>query len=496
MRVSGGNNRVRQHTAMQAPPVLHILGLLLTVLGAAMLIPMGVDLYFSDPNWQAFGVAALMTGFIGGSLWLANRQTSSIDMGLKEAFLLTNGAWFLIGLFGALPLYLSSLSLSVADAVFESVSGITTTGSTILSEIEAASHGVLIWRALLQWLGGVGIIVMALAILPMLSVGGMQLFKTESYDAADKAIPRATQLAGGIFAVYTGLTMFWAFMLGLAGMPGFDAVAHAMTTLATGGYSTRTLSVGAFDSQTIELIIIAGMIVGSLPFVHYLSLTRGGWQALSTDPQVRWLLILTGFVIGYIAFDLHRGGAVWTEALRLSAFNTVSIITGTGYGTADFALWGGSATTLLLICMFIGGCAGSTTCGIKIFRLQVLAATIKVQLARLLRPHSVVIAYYNRRPVPEAVMDAVMGFFYLYILCFVVLAMVLGLFGLDFETALSGAATSISNVGPGLGSVIGPSGHFGNLPDGAKWVMCFGMLLGRLELFTVLVMLSPAFWRR
>ncbi len=481
---------------MQATPVLHILGLLLTLLGGAMLIPMGFDLYYQDPNWQAFAVSALMTGFIGGALWLSNKHIKTSDMDLKQAFLLTNGAWILIGIFGALPLFLSSLSLSVVDAVFESVSGITTTGSTILARIEDASYGILIWRALLQWLGGVGIIVMALAILPMLSVGGMQLFRTESYDAADKAIPRATQLAGGIFGVYTALTIFLAFILNLAGMPGFDALAHAMTTLATGGYSTRTLSVGAFDSQMIELIVISGMIIGSLPFVHYLSMTRGGWKALTTDPQVRWFMFLSVFVVCFVTYDLYRDGAGLAEALRLASFNVISIITGTGYGTADFAIWGGSATTLLLICMFIGGCGGSTTCGIKMFRLQVLAGTIKVQLARLLRPHSVVLAYYNKKPVPETVMDAVMGFFYLYILCFVVLALLLGLFGLDFETALSGAATSISNVGPGLGSVIGPSGHFGTLPTGAKWLMCFGMLLGRLELFTVLVMLTPGFWRR
>ena len=269
-----------------------------------------------------------------------------------------------------------------------------------------------------------------------------------------------------------------------------------MTTLATGGYSTKTSSVGAFDSHLIELIIIAGMIVGSLPFVHYLALARGGWKGLWNDPQVKWFVVLMVAVISLITIDLNKDGHGWADALRLSSFNSISVLTGTGYGTADFALWGGASTTILLICMFIGGCAGSTTCGIKMFRLQVLAANIKVQLARLLRPHAVVIAYYNKRPVPEPVLDAVMGFFYLYILCFVALTMILGLFGLDFQTALSGAATSISNVGPGLGDVIGPAGDFSNLPAGAKWAMCLGMLLGRLELFTVLVMLSPRFWGR
>jgi len=354
---------------------------------------------------------------------------------------------------------------------------------------------VLLWRALLQWLGGVGIIVMAMAIFPMLSVGGMQLFKTESFETADKVIPRARQLAGGIFAVYTILTIAWTAMLALAGMPFFDAMTHAMTTLATGGYSTRTASIGAYDSQLIEMIVIWGMIVGSLPFVHYLAMTRGGWKALFDDAQVRWFLVLTAVIISLISLELIKQGYSITQAFRLSSFNTVSVITGTGYGTADFAQWGGSVTTILLICMFVGGCAGSTTCGIKMFRLQVLASTIKVQLARLLRPHAVVLAYYNRRPVPDTVLDAVMGFFYLYILCFVLMAMLLGLTGLDFHTALSGAATAISNVGPGLGDTIGPAGSFADLSDPAKWIMCFGMLLGRLELFTVLVVLNPLFWR-
>ena len=481
---------------MHISPVLNILGLLLTFLSAAMLVPMGLDLADGAQNWQAFGIAALLTGFFGISLWLSNQNMQDIDLGLKETFLLTNGAWLSIGLFGALPFFLSDLNLSVSDAVFESISGITTTGSTILPEIERASRGILIWRALLQWLGGVGIVVMAMAVLPMLSVGGMQLFKTESFDTAEKVIPRARQLAGGLFFIYTLLTLLWMMMLMMAGMPGFDALAHAMTTLATGGYSTRTASIGAFESLSVELIIISGMIVGSLPFVHYLALTRGGWQALWRDPQVNWFIRLVIGVVLLITLFLISEGMGWAQALRLASFNAISIMTGTGYGTANFAAWGGFATTILLISMFIGGCAGSTTCGIKMFRLQVLMGTVRVQIARLLRPHGVVLAYYNNRPVPESVMDAVMGFFYLYIVSFVMLAMMLGLSGLDFDTALSGAATAISNVGPGLGPVIGPAGDFSSLPDISKWLMCFGMLLGRLELFTVLVILNPLFWQR
>lgn len=480
---------------MNIAPVFSILGVLLTILSATMLIPMLVDISLGYQNWFGFASAALISCFVGISLWLTNRSKQELNLGLKEAFLLTNSAWVLSGIFGALPFLFSDLGLSFTDALFESISGITTTGSTILTTIELASPGIILWRALLQWLGGIGIIVMALAILPILSIGGMQLFKTETYEASDNAIPRARQLAGGIFGVYASLTFIWTAMLWLAGMSGFDALIHSMTTLATGGYSSKTASIGAFDSVTIELIIIFGMIAGSLPFAHYLAITRGGWRALINDPQVRWFLVLTILVVILITVDLGRSGNSWLNSIRLASFNAVSVITGTGYGTANFALWSGFSTTMLLIMMFMGGCAGSTTCGIKMFRLQVLVSTIKVQIVRLLRPHGVVLAYYNKKPVPESVMDAVMGFFYLYILCFVFLSLFLAFTGLDFTTAFSGAATAISNVGPGLGGVIGPNGSFNPLPDMAKWAMCFGMLLGRLELFTVLVMLNPLFWR-
>ena len=481
---------------MQASPVLSILGLLVTILAAFMLLPMVIDLFDGAPDWQGFAIAALGTGFAGTALFLSQQRRAKTELGLREAFLLTNGAWMLIALFGALPFLFSSLSLSFTDSLFESVSGITTTGSTILVEIEEASRGILLWRALLQWLGGVGIVVMAMAVLPMLSVGGMQLFRTESYERAENVVPRATQLAGGIGLIYTGLTAIWAIMLALAGMNMFDAVTHAMTTLATGGYSTRTASIGAFDSVAIEWIVILGMIVGSLPFAHYLAVTRGGWRSLINDPQVRLFLLLVAGLIILLSWYLTHSGQAFGNAFRQSSFNAVSIMTGTGYVSANYSAWGGFASTILLMAMFIGGCGGSTTCGIKVFRLQVLAATARVQISRLLRPHAVVLAYYNRRPVTPEVMDSVMGFFYLYILGFVLIATLLGLMGLDFVTALSGAATSISNVGPGLGEVIGAEGNFSSLPDSAKWVMSFGMLLGRLEIFTVLVMLNPGFWQR
>jgi trk system potassium uptake protein TrkH len=340
---------------MQLSPVLNILGLLATILAAAMLIPMGVDLYAGSGDWQVFALSALLTAFVGVSVWLATNQRDALDLGLRQAFLLTNGSWVMIGIFGALPFMFSELDLSFTDSVFESVSGITTTGSTILVEIEQASPGILIWRALLQWLGGVGIVVMAMAVLPMLSVGGMQLFRTESYERAENVVPRATQLAGGIGLVYTGLTALWAVMLGLAGMDTFDAVAHSMTTLATGGYSTRTASIGAFDSVAVEWIIITGMIVGSLPFAHYLAMVRGGWRSLLNDPQVRWFLILVVGLVLLLIWHLMQTGLGFGEAARQASFNGVSIMTGTGYVSANFSALGGFATTILLIVMFIVG---------------------------------------------------------------------------------------------------------------------------------------------
>ena len=482
---------------MLLSPVFHILGLLLSLLAGAMVIPAIVDYTMGYDDWTAFLAASAITLFFGFGLLLSTRLRADENLGLRQAFLLTNAAWILIGLFGALPFLLANTGMSLTNAVFESISGITTTGSTVIPVIEAMSPGVLVWRALLQWLGGIGIIVMALAVLPMLSVGGMQLFKTESYETPDKVVPRAAELAGGISLVYGGLTLLWSLMLYGAGLPFFDAITHAMTTLATGGFSTRTMSIGAFDNAYVEWVIIVGMIVGSLPFAHYLAITRGGWSRLTSDPQVRWFFALLSLIAILITWQLMLShDLMLAESIRLSVFNTVSMITGTGYGSADFGAWGGSATVLLLMCMFIGGCAGSTTCGIKMFRFQVLAANARIQLSRLLRPHAVVIAYYNKRAIPETVIDAVMGFFYLYILCFVVVAALLGLTGLDLETALSGAATSISNVGPGLGDTIGPAGNFDSLSIMAKWILCGAMVIGRLELFTVLVMLAPGFWRR
>ena len=481
---------------MKFQPVINLIGLLLCTLSAFMLIPGFVDYILGDEDWAAFLVSSFITLFVGAGLYLSSRENNPEHLELRQAFLLTNSAWISISLFGSLPFLFSNLNLNFIDAFFESTSGITTTGSTIIPNLEQVSYGILLWRALLQWLGGIGIIVMAVAILPMLSIGGMQLFKTESYETPDKIIPRAAIFASGISIVYIVLTSTWAFMLWLAGMPIFDSITHAMTTLATGGYSTKSESLGAFNSVNIEMIIVLGMIVGSLPFIHYLSILKNGWKNLINDQQVKWFLLILFFLISIVTFNLYINGQNFFSSLRVSIFNVVSIVTGTGFGTDDFSQWGGFATTLLLILMFMGGCAGSTTCGLRMARIQVLIANAKTQVLKLLTPHAVIIPYYNKKPIPDTVTESVMGFFFLYILVFIIISCLLGSLGLDFMTSLSGAASAIGNVGPGLGEMIGPNGTYAEIPNLGKLILCLGMILGRLEIFAILVMFTASFWKK
>ena len=480
---------------MKFSPIIYLIGMLLCILSLFMMIPAFVDWLYGNNDWPAFVGASLLTLFVGAILYLSNRDSTTEHLELRQAFLLTNSAWISIALFGSLPFLLSEIDMSFTDAIFESTSGITTTGATVINNLEATSHGILIWRALLQWLGGVGIIVMALAVLPMLSIGGMQLFKTESYETPDKVVPKAASFAAGISIVYITLTVVWALMLWVAGMPLFDSIAHAMTTLATGGYSTRSDSLAAFNSSSIEIIVIFGMIVGSLPFVHYLAITKKGLKNLFKDDQVKLFLTLIVFVVLIVSIYLNLNDIPFLEALRLASFNVISIITGTGFGTSDFNNWGGFPTTILLILMFIGGCAGSTTCGLRMARIQVLVANAKAQISKLIRPHAVVVSYYNQKPIPENVAESVMGFFFLYIISFAVIACLLGGLGLDLITSISGAASAIGNVGPGLGDIIGPSGTYQSIPELGKLFLCAGMILGRLEIFAILVMFSPLFWK-
>ncbi len=479
---------------MDFRPILYVNGILLSVLSLSMVFPMLADVYFGYDDWKVFCVCIIVTAFFGGALILSN-MGHSFDITTRQAFLLTNSAWISLPLFGALPFLLSSLDMSVTDSIFESVSGITTTGSTVITGLDYAPAGILLWRAILQWLGGIGIIIMAMSVLPFLKIGGMQIFIAEMSEN-EKALPRTAQLASNIIGIYIALTIMCALSYMAVGFQIFDAIAHALTTIATGGFSTFDTSFSHYHSPKAEMVATLFMIMGGTPFVLYLKAVKGNLKPMFKDSQMRWfisIVVLTTITLS--SYLVTTQDMTIGEALRRSSFNIVSVMTGTGYGSGDFNAWGGFSVSMFFFLMVVGACAGSTSCGIKLFRFQVLYSVTKVQISKLLHPNGVFIPHYNGKPMPKDVPSSVMGFFFVFALGFAVLAIALSLVGLDFITAMSGAATSISNVGPGLGPIIGPTGTFQPLPDSAKWILCLGMLLGRLELFTVLVMLSPQFWR-
>lgn len=480
---------------MQYRPVFFIIGIFLTMLSISMAVPTLVDLYYGTGEWRAFLIATFCTSFFGITLLLANRSDFHYISG-RQAFLLTTLSWIFIAFFSALPFWFSNIEMSFTDSFFEAMSGITTTGSTVIDNLSEMPQGILIWRAILQWIGGIGIIVMAISIMPMLRVGGMQLFRMESSEK-EKALPRATKLASSIAYIYLFLTALCIVTYRILGMDMFDAVAHAFTTIATGGFSTFDTSFAHYQTPFIEYAAVLFMWLGCLPFILYLKAMAGDWKSLFKDRQVRWFLaiVLTAAIIMTLHL-LNISTMPLSEAFRRALFNTTSIITGTGYASADYMLWGSFAIGLIFFLSCIGGCAGSTTCGIKVFRFQVLYEISTTQIKQLITPNGVFIPRYNGKPMPKDVPMSVMGFFFMFALCFTIVALVLSLMGLDYLTAMSGAVTAISNVGPGLGEIIGPTGTFKPLPDQAKWVLSFAMLLGRLELFTILVLFTRHFWRK
>lgn len=479
-------------------PISFVIGILLATLGIALIIPTLIDLGAGNSNWLGFAAASLVTLFFGVGLGFS-QYTPNPELSIKQAFLLTTLAWFALTAFSALPFVWSDMSMSYSDAFFEAMSGLTTTGATVITGLDEKSPGILLWRSLLQWLGGIGIIVMALAVMPMLQIGGMQLFRTESSDNSEKIVPRAAQLASSITSLYVTLSLLCVVGYLLAGMSLFDAIAHSMTTIATGGLSTHDASLGYFKSDAVQYVAIVFMILGSLPFGLYLYAVNGRVDRLFKDSQVHWFFItLSVFIfltwISQFGSGL-AGNNLWADQLRDAAFHSVSIMTGTGYATGDYGQWSSFAEVLFFIMMFVGGCAGSASCGIKIFRLQVLFQTIKQRTFSLIQPNGIYIPRYSGRPIEERVSTAVLSFIFLFLFCFAVLTFLLTLYDLDLKTSISAAASSLTNVGPGLGDIVGPSGNFQNLPDGAKWLLAAGMLLGRLELFTVLVLFIPTFWR-
>lgn len=473
-------------------PVMHLLSLILLILGAAMLLPALFDL---RAGWQVFVGSSAVTITCAGALYLSSRGGST-KLDIRQAFLLTSFAWTGISAFAALPFALANLDgVSYADGFFEAVSGLTTTGSTVLVGLDEMPRGILVWRALLQWLGGIGIIVMAIAILPFLRVGGMQLFRAESSERNQFNL-RVRDFSRLIIECYLTLTLLCMVAYWAGGMSLFDAFAHALTTLATGGYSTSDQSMGKWPQPMVQWAAVTFMLAGALPFLLYIQVLRGRPLELWRDPQVRWFLTLVTVFVLYTAMRLWlEHDETPLQALTLAAFNVVSIITTTGYASTDYTLWGNWAVLLFFFIMFLGGCSGSTAGAIKIYRFYVLAQSALAQLKRLIHPHGVFLIVYRNRQIDGSVRASVAGFVLLFFVAVAVVTLLLTAMRLDFLTAISAATTALTNVGPGLGDVVGPASTFRALPEPAKWLLSAAMLLGRLELFTILVLFMPRFWR-
>jgi trk system potassium uptake protein TrkH len=461
-----------------------------------MIVPFIVELIYYEKN-SAFLSSSALTTFIGVLLVLTNLEENR-KLNLQQAFLLTTLSWLSIAIFGSIPFIFSDLNLSIVDSFFESMSGITTTGSTIITNLESAPKSILIWRAILQWLGGIGVIVMAITILPLLNVGGMQLFKKDqTSDTSEKILPKTREVTLIISIIYLVLTLTCGVAYWFVGMNVFDSIAHSMTTIATGGFSTYSDSIGHFQNPKIEIISIIFIISGSLPFIAYIKFFKGEKKIFIQDSQIRglfYILIFSVFLmLAYLMID--NKSYDFLENLRISTFNVVSILSGTGYVTTDVSAWGKFPLIFFLFLMFVGGCAGSTTCGIKIFRFQILGHFIINQIKKLVYPHGVFSIKYNNEKISNSFVYSIITFVFLYFFIFFILAALLSINGLDFVTSISGSASAISNVGPGLGDIIGPDGNFGNLPNFSKLSLSLGMLLGRLELFAVLVLFFPSFWK-
>ena len=475
--------------------VFFIIGVLQIILGIFMAIPIFSQFIFSEIDSSFITSSAITLVF--GVLFVLSNLDYEKKINLKQAFLLTTLSWLTIAIFGSLPFYFSDLNISFTDSFFESMSGLTTTGSTIISNLELAPKSVLLWRALLQWLGGIGIIVMAITLMPIMNIGGMLLFKVLNTDSSEEILPSSKEISLKLILIYFVLTFLCALAYKIFGMGYFDSLTHSMTTIATGGFSNYNESIGHFNNVKIEITAMLFIILGSLPFIAYIKFLNGNRKVFLNDSQIKTFIKLIIFSILILFFYLF----IKIEDFSLSdfryiSFNSISILTGTGYVTGKFDQWGSFSLFFFLILMFIGGCAGSTTCGVKIFRIQILYKFIINQLKKIIFPRGVFVIKYENNNVNDKFLASIISFIYLYILLFFLITALLSLSGLDFITSISGAATSISNVGPGLGSVIGSSGNFSTLPDFSKWILSAGMLLGRLELFAILVLFLPSFWKK
>ncbi|MBH00718.1 MAG: potassium transporter TrkH [Candidatus Pelagibacter sp.] len=475
--------------------VFFTLGILQIILGFSMIIPILAQIIYDEVDSSFIG-SGIITIVFGMLFYLSNLDHEK-KINLQQAFLLTSLSWLSIAIFGSIPFIFSKLNLSLVDAFFESMSGITTTGSTIITDLSVAPKSILLWRGMLQWLGGIGIIVMAITLMPIMNVGGMQLFKISSNDTSEKVLPRTKEIAIRLILIYLSLTIVCMFLYKLCGMGFFDSITHSMTTIATGGFSNYNDSIGHFDNFYIELTSIIFILSGSIPFIIYLKFLNGDKKIFYKDIQIKSFIkiIIISIILLYAYLIIKNKSFIEVDLMSI-IFNVISILTGTGYVTEDFSKWGNFPIIFFLILMFIGGCAGSTSCGIKIFRVQILYQFFSNQIKRIIFPHGIFNLKYGQQGIDNKFMSSIISFIYLYILIFFIVTALLSISGLDLITSISAAATSISNVGPGLGEIIGPNGNFSALPENSKWILSFTMILGRLEIFAILVLFLPAFWRK
>jgi len=477
--------------------ILRILGILLMIFSFTMLPSVGISLYYDDGAEFAFIAAfaiTLLTGFVMWSPVYRVRQ----DLRTRDGFLITVLFWTVLGIFGSIPLFLAdSPHLSVVDAIFESLSGLTTTGATVITGIDNLPKSVLFYRQQLQWLGGMGIIVLAVAILPMLGIGGMQLYRAETPGPVkdSKLTPRITETAKALWYIYLSLTVTCALGYWLAGMTPFDAISHSFSTVAIGGFSTHDASIGYFDSALIEAIAIVFMILSGINFaLHFFAVRQRSLAYYFQDPEFKFYLTLLGGITAITLISLIIAASYEPlEAFRKSAFMVVSIATTTGFATADFAHWPVMLPFLLFVAAFAGGCAGSTGGGMKVIRILLILKQGHREIKRLVHPNAIIPVKLGSKPISDRVLEAVWGFFSVYLIVFVIMLIALLATGLDQVTAWSAVGATLNNLGPGLGAV---SLHYGDLNDTAKWILCFAMLLGRLEVFTLLVLFTPTFWKR
>ncbi len=476
-------------------PVGYVIGLLVASLGLTMIGPLVADLIADNGHWFVFFESAVITVLTGGLMALACANGLTAGLSLRQTFLLTSLVWLTLPVFGALPFVLGATEATFTDAFFEAMSGLTTTGATAFGGLQDMPDGLKLWRGVLQWLGGVGIIVVAMVFLPELRVGGMQIFRSEGFDTSGKILPRAGEIATRISVIYVALTLACMLSYAATGMGGFDAMVHAMTTVSTGGMANYDNSFAGF-SAGVHYVAVVFMILAALPFVRFVQLLAGTAQPLVKDKQIHVFLLIIAFAVLLMSSWLWgRSGVVTEASFRNALFNVTSITTGTGYANANYMTWGTFPVVMFFFIGLIGGCAGSTSCSVKVFRYQLLFAALKSQIRQIHSPHGIFTPRYAGRAISEDVLNSVMAFLVAFVLSLGVTSVLLGMTGLDFITSVSGAAAAIANVGPGLGLEIGPAGNYAGLNDTAKWILAIAMFVGRLEIMVVLTILSIKFWR-